>query len=109
MRRALFLIASGLLAALACTSCGDDAFTVRFAPEYPRGQASVSVLGVFKDGRMSAEAWEQLGPTLAASFGSCTPLYGTQFLANDGEIASGIDDYVRANGVTDELLDWLAC
>jgi len=62
-------------AALAClgiaVACSEDEtqFQVRFAPDFAKSQARVSILGVFRDGRMNAETWDELGPRLSAPFG----------------------------------------
>jgi hypothetical protein len=107
-RFALPLLFAPLLA-LPVTSCSDEAqFTTRFASDFVQGRHTVSVLGVFRDGQMSSESWETIGPKLSAPFGAtCDTGYGALVASN--QTASGaIDDYVRANGPGDELLEQLA-
>jgi hypothetical protein len=93
---------------LFCASCaGEDAhFDVQFAPEFKGQGVSVSVFGVFRDGRMSVDAWDELGPKLSPSFGSgmCDVAYGKRLLESNGSVARDVDDESRENGVTDELL-----
>ncbi len=101
---------AGLGIAVACSE--DEAqFQVRFAPDFAKSQARVSILGVFRDGRMNAETWDELGPRLSAPFGatgSCPIGFDKGFLSSKEELAGAIDDVARADGVTDDLLDKLA-
>jgi hypothetical protein len=94
---------------LLASACSDDAqFTTRFASDFAPGGHRISVLGLFKDGRMNAEAWESLGPQLSAPFGAtCDTAYGSLVTGNPG-LSAAVDDYVRANGPGDELLEQLA-
>jgi hypothetical protein len=125
------LALSALLIPLA--SCADDAeFSAKFAPDYPQTpHASVSTFGVFKDGRMSAEAWDALAPLLMSPGGvdaalssediagtggdagapppsDCPAAFDTALVAKDMNLFTAVDSYTRANGVTDGLLDKLA-
>jgi hypothetical protein len=98
-----------VLAFLAAPSCAGDAeFSTRYAPNFPHARHTISVLGVFKDGSMSSDAWDQIGPRLSTPFGAtCTTAYGALVGSNQG-LSSAIDDYVRANGIGDDLLEQLA-
>jgi hypothetical protein len=97
-------LALASLLALPC-ACSDDAqFTTRFASDFARGKHTVSVFGVFRDGQMSAESWETIGPKLSTPFGAtCNAGYGAIVTSNQ-PLSAAIDDYVRANGPGDELL-----
>jgi len=98
----------GLMAALAAAGCGDHQFSVQYAPEFSRTDVrTVSVFGVFRDGRISPEAWDQLGPRLSSPFSArvCESAYTEQLVAAEPALSSAVDDYARANGVTDDLLD----
>jgi hypothetical protein len=101
-----------LLAALTATCAEDGAhFTTRVASGFTPDRHSISVLGVYRDGRMSDEAWQQiLKPHVEASFGvsACDAGYGSGALETNEPLASAIDDYARAEGPTDALLDQLA-
>jgi hypothetical protein len=116
MRLPSLSLASGsfALALLAVTagSCGDPraSFTTRVASDFPPAGHTVSVFGLFKDGRMSADTWEELGGNLSAAFASsaCEAEYRGELLAKNAPLSSAIDDYVRANGIGDELLDAVA-
>jgi hypothetical protein len=98
--------------ALGGLSCSDTnaQFTTRFASDFTPERHTVSVFGVFKDGRMSTESWDDLGARLSAAFatGACDAAYRGDLLATNPALSSAIDDCVRANGVGDELIDALA-
>ena len=112
MRRPLssLALAFALLSLFSLPSaCSDDAqFTTRFASDFSPSRHTVSVLGVFKEGQMSTEAWESLGAKLSTPFGAtCDTAYAGLVTTNQ-PLSSAIDDYVRANGPGDELLEQLA-
>jgi hypothetical protein len=95
---------------LAC-ACGDtDAqYAVRYAPDYHRGASTVSVFGVFKDGRVNPDSWQDLGPVLSSPFGGSCPVGdGPELATRDLALSQAIDDYAREDGVTDTLLEQLA-
>jgi hypothetical protein len=97
-----------LLVLSTASACTDDAqFTTRFASDFVPGRHAVSVLGVFKDGQMSSEAWESIGPKLSAPFGATCDTAYAALVASDQTLSSAIDDYVRANGPGDDLLEQL--
>jgi hypothetical protein len=101
-----------LACCLVLAACADDAsFTARFASDFaPSAPHTVSLVGVYKDGRLSSDSWDTLAPRLSAAFGAtaCTPLYGAPLLTQNAALASAIDDYARANGPGDDLMAQLA-
>jgi hypothetical protein len=102
-----------LLALLALTaiSCdeGDAHFTINFASDFSPAKHAVSVLGVYKDGQMSAGGWEALAPRVSPAIcaGDCEVGYNA-LVATNGALADAIDAYAQANGPTDDLLGQLA-
>jgi hypothetical protein len=104
----------GLLAlvVLSTADCAqsDAQFNVEYAPGFPRGGASVSIFGIFKDGRMSADSWEDLGRKLTAPLGNgtCEIAYSDELIKTNPGLSSAVDDYARADGLTDELLGTFA-
>ncbi len=71
----------------------------------------MSVLGVYKDGQMSAEAWDALVPRLSPWLpgARCRAGYDDASAAGaGGPLWSAIDDYTRSNGPTDDLLSRIA-
>ncbi len=95
---------------LIMTACADDGtqFSVKHAPEFVTTGAKVSVFGIFKDGRMTPESWDAIGPRLSRAFGKptvCGVAYGERLVSTAPALSSAVDDYARANGVTDDLLD----
>jgi hypothetical protein len=93
-----------LLLAAGCADWGGS-FTTRFAPAFAPAGHSVSVLAVYKDGRMSSEGWELVAPALAADFagGPCQAGYDALVTAKP-DLADAVDERAREDGPTDELL-----
>jgi len=93
------------------TGCGDDAqFTARYATGFTQSDVPrVSVLGIFKDGRLNSEAWPDVGPGLSGPIchGGCEALFmpGKDL---PPAAAAAISDFARDNGVTEELMGELA-
>jgi len=89
--------------------CADEQvrFDVRYAPGFSPQSLSLSVFGVFKDGRLSADAWDEVFPKFSPWLGAkeCAAAYDTSLLERKPALADAIDDDSRANGVTDEMLD----
>ena len=106
------LVMSFACVVLAVGSCADpnSQFATRLAPDFAPDKHLVSVFGIFKDGRMSPDTWEEVGGRLSTAFssGSCRAEYSGDLLAANASLSSAIDDYVRANGIGDELLDAIA-
>lgn len=84
--------------------------TTKLASDFAPGRHAVSVLGVYKDGQMSADAWETMAPTLSPSLGAtdCADGYSEAMRSTHEALSSAIDDYARSNGPTDELLSQVA-
>jgi hypothetical protein len=107
---ALFFRPLGIAIALA--SCGDPraSFTTKVASDFSPSGHTVSVFGVFKEGRMSPETWGEVGASLSSAFGpgACPAEYSDDLVTSNAPLSSAIDDYARANGIGDELLDAVA-
>ena len=89
--------------------CSDGAqFTTRYASDFAHTPHSISVFGVYKDGRMNPDVWEQIGPRLCASFGATCGVAYDALASSNPNLSAAIDDYARANGIGDELVDQLA-
>jgi hypothetical protein len=105
--RALF----GAIVALVFVSCdeGDAHFSIKFASDFSPAKHTASVLGVYKDGQMSADGWEALAPKVGPAIcaGDCEVGYNT-LASTNGALADAIDAYAQANGPTDDLLAQLA-
>jgi len=95
---------------VAAASCGSEEaqFTTRLASDFPQtSHAKLSIFGVFRDGRMNSESWDEFGPKLTTSLSRVTPCevaYSNELISSDGLLSAAVDDYARANGVTDDLL-----
>lgn len=111
MRRRFASIAVALVAtSLGCGVSGGPEFATKYAPNVRREGLSVSVFGVYKDGRMNAEAWADLAPRFASALGSasCGALHTDALLAADHDVATALDDTTRSDGVSEELLEVFA-
>jgi hypothetical protein len=91
-------------------ACAEDnaLFEVKTSPELR--PMTVSVLGVFKEGRMSPDAWDDFGLKVSPAFGKglCPTEYNNKLVTEKPDLADAIDSYARQNGVTDDLIDQLA-
>jgi len=92
------------------SACDDGVkFTSKFASDVAPARRSVSVLGVYKDGRMSVDGWETLAPHIVPALGGAECAVGYDMLAaGNAKLAQAIDDYTQADGPTDDLLTQLA-
>jgi hypothetical protein len=101
---------AALLSLALCPACFSDyTYKAQFVEGFKGGAHKVSVLGVFKDGRMDFEAWDALAPSFSATLGGkCAAGYDTSFVAAHQTLAAAIDDVVRADGLDDDLLKEIA-
>jgi hypothetical protein len=94
---------------LVATSCAEEPahFDVRYAPGFQRQGVSLSIFGVFKDGRLSQDTPAELLPKLSPALGPnpCPAAYGADFVQTKAKLAQIVDDDTMAHGITDELLD----
>ncbi|HEX7500045.1 MAG TPA: hypothetical protein VF524_07025 [Polyangia bacterium] len=99
------MLLTSALAACATTEEVQPQVAVAPVPDAAKPE-SVSVFGIFRNGRMSAEAWGDFGKALSTPFddGICKAAYDVVFADANPELASAIDDYTKENGVSDELL-----
>ena len=101
---------TALLASLAVACSGDTQLEARFAPGFPASHQAVSILGVYKDGRMNPEAWGGIAPQVTGAFGGagCDVAFSESFESAHADLAAAIDDYTRESGPTDDLVAELA-
>ena len=92
------------------TGCKDASFATKYGPGFQRDGRTVSVFGVFKDGRIDGDAWSDVGPRFSAALGGapCDSLHESAVVGGDRTVADAVDDQARADGVTDGLLDLFA-
>jgi len=85
-----------------------------FSVDYPRShpavdQSKISVLGVFKDGRMNEVHWDDVGTALAPALGGTCELGFTERLKlEEPDVFSKADAETKENGVTDDLFKQFA-
>jgi hypothetical protein len=94
--------------ALACDNGGAD-FTVKYASDFVPAPHTVSVLGVYQDGRMSLGTWVDLSPYLTHALGSASCAAGYDLLVSSNQdLANAIDEFARDEGPTANLLTQIA-
>jgi len=99
-----------LLLALAGCGTPQAVYATNFAPDFTPAHHTVSVLGVYKDGRMSSEAWDAISARVSRSLGGakCESAYADAVASPRHALWMAIDDYTQANGPTDDLLAKIA-
>jgi hypothetical protein len=97
-------------ALLFITGCASNQFDVRSEPSFAHAHHRFSTFAVQRDGLLSREGWQVLGPNMPAPFGAqhCEVAFGQAMFASSPALADAIGSYVRSNGVTDALLERLA-
>jgi hypothetical protein len=98
-----------LVLALGCDSDTAIPVSVKFVSDFAPHRQSVSVLGVYRDGRMSADAWDLLAEDVSSALGAvrCDAAYDA-WTRSDPALAAAVDDVARADGPTDALLAEIA-
>ena len=98
-----------LAAACATSVDGQPQFGVTGAADFSKG-ASISLFGIFRNGRLSPGSWAEFGSAISAPFSqrACEAAYTEDLVNAKPELTSVVDDYTKENGVSDELLDRFA-
>jgi len=98
--------------ALATASCAEGSadFHARYEPGFAAGPTTISVFGVFHEGRMSPEAWTKIGPRLSPSLGqkSCEAAYGFKLANADPALYEAVNASVEDEGITEAMLERFA-
>ncbi len=98
--------------AVAGASCAYEGaeFTIDRSAELLSAHNTISVFGVYRDGRMDPEYWRDLGPRLAGLFGprTCELLVDERLHAEEPDLFTKIDEDTKQNGVSSELLGQVA-
>jgi hypothetical protein len=86
--------------------CAGTKFDVQSTPGWARANHRVSTFGLKRDGLMMRDGWHALGPEMPAPFGAnaCEVAYSAQNATAMPELIAALDEYIRANSVTDKLL-----
>jgi hypothetical protein len=104
--------AFAVLVGLTSLSCADEEanFAVRYAPGFASNGNAISVFGVFRDGRMSPEAWDEVGPRFSAALHEhlCEVAIDAALRSSNAALYTAVDDAARDEGITDPLLDKFA-
>jgi hypothetical protein len=104
-----FSIALALFASVFGCNNGGANFTTKLASDFAPARHTVSVLGVYQDGRMSLGGWDALEPYFARALGPAQCKVGYDALVSSNQdLANAIDEYTRDEGPTGNLLTQLA-
>jgi len=97
-------------ATLGCGPSGSGAaFETKLASDFQPAHHAVSVLGVYKDGRMALGTWDSLSAYFAPAFGPTPCQAGFDALVNvNQDLANAIDAYARDEGPNGKLLQQIA-
>jgi hypothetical protein len=105
-------VAALLTFGITCSACAEEdmSFAVKYAPGYSNTATSVSIFGIFKDGRMSPEAWDELGPSFSKAFHapSCEAAINSDLRRSGIALYGAVDGASREEGITEPLLDRFA-
>jgi hypothetical protein len=99
-----------VLVLLGLAGCSEQSFKIEYAPSFSRSARHISVFGVKRDGLLSQDGWAALGPEQPAPFDgkSCDLAYAQGSFSQRPDLEDALSEYVRTNGVTDELLALIA-
>lgn len=104
------LVTLGLLASV--PSCVDEKarFAVNYAPGFNTSGAKVSVLGVFRDGRMNPETWDDVAPRFRTALRGepCEIAVSNGLRSLNPPVFGAVDDVARSSGITDALFEQFA-
>lgn len=106
----LLQIPLGFLFLLAASCRQDAVYATTFDRDFSPPHHVVSVFGVYKDGRMSSEAWGGIAARVSRALGaaSCETAYSESATSPNHALWSAVDDYTQTNGPTDDLLAKIA-
>jgi cytochrome c551/c552 len=98
-----------LVAGCATSVDSQPQFSVTREADFSK-DASVSVFGIFRNGRLSPGSWADFGAGLSLPFSqkACEAAYTNDLVNANPGLTSVVDDYAKENGVSDELLDRFA-
>lgn len=96
-------------AALGCTT-GEARFETKYAASFEARSVRASVLGVYRDGRLSEPAWAALVPHLPAGLRTpgCGPGFGEGLKVQNAKVFDAIEARTKRAVVDDELLEMIA-
>ena len=104
------VVACGLAFVIACSE-KTTTFAVNYAPGYTAQPVKVSVLGVYREGRLDVDGVRALGPELTQSAfhtDSCALAFDQEMRHAKPAIFSALDDATRTDGITEPLLAAIA-
>jgi hypothetical protein len=95
-----------LLGAWGACAYPDAQIHVEAPPGFERERQTISVFGVFRDGRVRPEAWDELAPQLGLS--ACTAVFGERLRAEDPELFARSDETTKEEGISSAVMAGVA-
>lgn len=94
---------------LCATACGEAGvyWDVKYSPGYSPAPTTVSVVGVYQDGRLSNELRDEVDRGLGPAFGqaTCEIAWGDKLRAAEPDFYEEIDRTTQSDGITEDTLD----
>ncbi|MFZ5893549.1 MAG: hypothetical protein ACOY0T_20980 [Myxococcota bacterium] len=103
--RSYLLVASVWLASL--VSCASERSSlVQTRPEFKIGAHRVSVVGLFRHGRLDDATWQSIAPRVVQPFGSvnCASAYNRSLREADPDTYAALDRRIKEEGLSNEAL-----
>jgi hypothetical protein len=86
-------------------ACGDASFRVKMPEGFREAHRTVSVVGIYREGRLSPDYFDQIAPTIEGALGrGCDQGYGEALKSADPTLYEELDQESRQDGVTDDVL-----
>jgi len=99
------LVAVVALCAPFVAACSSAHFQVDVPPSFHTAPPSISIVGVYRDGRFSSDTWPDLAPAVEGAVrGRCVLGHGEELRAADPALYDELEDDVRRDGVTDDVV-----
>lgn len=98
--------------ALAAAGCAGEGTQLRaeVSPSFHPAGADLSVVGVYRDGRMNDKSWDEVGPQILAALAGapCEVGFGERLETEQPEVYSKLDQATRDDGLSAETLAAIA-
>jgi hypothetical protein len=95
---------------LLTAACAHETARVAMAPGLREARPTISIVGIYREGRLSSESWDLIGPAVSPALGSpmCDAGYTDALRAKAPALYDAIDDAARREGLTGDVYEKLA-
>ncbi|MGC4093829.1 MAG: hypothetical protein QM756_39185 [Polyangiaceae bacterium] len=104
--RAIRACLLALVSAGGAGCAAERASLIQTTPEFKPGAQSVSIVGVFRKGRLDQTSWTAMAPHVVSAFGGehCIAAYGHELRDADPDTYAAFDRRVKEEGLSAEAL-----